>query len=47
MIGVTRVFATEYYSGDRVPSDSESDDDDEDPYYAMEMAAIDRAEGWR
>lgn len=48
LVGVTRVFATEYYSGDRVPSDSESESDEDEEYIARhEQACIDRAERWR
>jgi len=47
LVGVTKVVIGQYDSGDRVPSDSDSDDDDYDPYYDLEDAAIDRAESWR
>ena len=50
LVGVTRVFATEYYSGDHIPSDSESDcesNEDEEYLARHEQACIDAYERWR
>jgi len=50
LVGVTRVFVTEYYSGDHIPSDSESDcesNEDEEYLARHEQACIDAYERWR
>jgi hypothetical protein len=47
LVGVTRVIATYYGSDERIPSDSDLSDSDDDDEYDPEVAAIDWAERWR